>query len=167
MLTRILGSKSAYISFFQVCRNSRSTSMGRPVTTKGEILSVCPYSGLDDGKGVTSGTHHFESSHGRKKWTNPFRTSQDGLTAGPQMRLRGRIPEYSEDLEPQFHCRPRNQSGHRARDWVCRSNYFAPKSHRAHTRALTHSIPATPLFLCHPPDGRTGWRTRVRTHLIG
>ena len=86
--------------------------------------------------------------------TNPFRTSRAGLTAGFWLWLRVHIPGYSVDIDIQVHCEPGNQIGHRVQYWVWRSNYFAPKSHRAHTHALTRSSPATPLVLCHPP-----WRT--------
>ena len=72
MLTRILGSQLEWISSCQVGKNSRRKSMGRTVFIKGDILYICPLSGWDDGQGCTSGTRHFESSHGGKNSRTHF-----------------------------------------------------------------------------------------------
>ena len=46
--------------------------MGRLANTNKDIFSVCPLSVWDDGKGGTSRTRHFESTHSRKNGQTHF-----------------------------------------------------------------------------------------------
>ena len=87
ILTRIIGSQLEWISCWHVGINSRRTSMGRPVTTYGEIFIWLSHQWMGWWAMTQYLYYPLLVESWPRKWTNKYCTSQSVLTAGSQLRL--------------------------------------------------------------------------------